>query len=108
MYEPLVVASLRTITVRTYERCPVQNGIPFGLLTVAYRASGVVCIFPATFWRGAGHADLLRILFIVIMLLYTLAGLTSAILIGWFSLDNPFSNIPKPISQGPTIIHSTV
>lgn len=124
LYEIVVVASMATITVKAYKRSFVEDGIPLGLLSAAYRVGDVFVLLSSTFWRGLGYANwrqpsklsgqeikllLLAAFFIVNTLLSQLVGPASAILIipelDWFPLPGAFSRTAMPIFYETDAVH---
>ncbi|KAH7131447.1 hypothetical protein B0J13DRAFT_104804 [Dactylonectria estremocensis] len=118
LYELFVVASLAAITLKSYKRRLVRDGIPFGMLSGAYRVGDVLYLLDSRFWSGWGYARWLALLLIVNTILSILVGPASAILIvpelQWFSLPGAFSNIKPPIlllpsdMMWPTRVNETI
>ncbi|KAF7551820.1 hypothetical protein G7Z17_g4747 [Cylindrodendrum hubeiense] len=118
LYELFVVASLAAITLKAYKRRLVSTGVPFGLLSGAYRVGDVMYIFSSKFWGGWRYAGWLAALLLSNTLLSILVGPASAILIvpelRWFRLPNAFSNVNMPIllqtpaTMWPTILNQSL
>ncbi|KAH7127634.1 hypothetical protein EDB81DRAFT_860436 [Dactylonectria macrodidyma] len=101
LYELFVVASLAAITLKSFKRRLVREGLPFGMLSGAYRVGDLLYLFDSRFWSGWGYARWLALLLIFNTLLSILVGPASAILIvpglQWFKLPGAFSNMRPPI-----------
>ena len=104
LYELFVVASLAGITLKVFKRQLVDNGVPLGLVSGAYRVGDVKYLTDLRYWSGFVTNKgplLLSILLLVNTVLSVLVGPASAILIvpalGWFSLPSPFSKVQMPI-----------
>lgn len=118
LYEIFVIASLAAITLKCFKRRLVQDGIPFGMLSGAYRVGDLLYLLDSRFWVGWSYARWLAVLFIGNTLLATLVGPASAILIVpglmWYRLPGAFSNMRPPLfllppnQMWPTIVNGSI
>ncbi|CAI6099771.1 hypothetical protein V2G26_004512 [Clonostachys chloroleuca] len=104
LFEISVVASLGTLILDIFKWHFAHQGLPFSLLTGAYRVFDVMYVLRPRFWSAAPRAVWLSALLFLCVLLCALVGPASAILVipklGWYALPGAFSNMYMPVFVG--------